>query len=159
MKKELSSNAQRIQDVLSAGGFSFDVVELPSSTRTAKAAAQTLKCTIEQIVKSLVFRTKHSRKPILVLASGPNRVDESKIGELLAEPIEKANADFVKEKTGFAIGGVSPIGHKEKIRTYIDKDLLQYQELWAAAGTPNAVFKLSSSEIERLTGGEVISIR
>ena len=159
MNKELSASAQRVQDALSAIGLSFQVVELPASTRTAQEAAQTIGCTIKQIVKSLVFRSKQTDKSVLVLASGPNLVNEKVIGQLVAEPIEKANAEFVRERTGFVIGGVPPVGHKERIETYIDQELLQYSELWAAAGTPNAVFKLSSSDLETLTGGRVISIK
>lgn len=159
MSRELSPSARKVQAALSTYGSDFNVVELPASTRTAQEAAQAIGCEVAQIVKSLVFCTKQSNEPILILASGSNRVDEKKIGKLVATPIKKADADFVKEKTGFAIGGVSPIGHKAPIRTYIDEDLLQYKELWAAAGTPNAVFSLSSSDLEKMTGGEVISIK
>ncbi|MEH2206886.1 MAG: YbaK/EbsC family protein [Nostoc sp.] len=156
---ELSPSAQKVQTALSALDISFQVVELPASTRTAQEAAQTIGCTVNQIVKSLIFQTKQTKKPIIVLASGSNRINEKKVGEVVAEPIEKANADFVREKTGFVIGGVPPMGHKEKIETYIDEDLLQYEELWAAAGTPNAVFKLRSTDIEKLTNGKVISVK
>ena len=159
MSQELSPGARKVQAALSTYGADFNVVELPASTRTAQEAAQTIGCEVSQIVKSLVFCTKQSNEPILILASGSNRVNEKKIGKLAATPIKKADADFVKEKTGFAIGGVSPIGHKAPIRTYIDEDLLQCKELWAAAGTPNAVFSLSSSDLEKMTGGEVISIK
>jgi prolyl-tRNA editing enzyme YbaK/EbsC (Cys-tRNA(Pro) deacylase) len=159
MNRELSASAQKVQDALSALGLDFQVVELPSSTRTAQEAAQTIGCTVGQIVKSLVFCTQPSKQPILILASGSNRVNEKKIGAIIAEPIEKANADFVREKTGFAIGGVPPVGHKEKIATYIDEDLLLYEELWAAAGTANAVFRLNSTDLERITGGKIIAIK
>jgi prolyl-tRNA editing enzyme YbaK/EbsC (Cys-tRNA(Pro) deacylase) len=110
-------------------------------------------------MKSLVFRAKESGKPILVLASGANRVNEKRLSEIVAEPIEKATADFVRAKTGFVIGGVPPVAHQETIETYIDEDLLQYEELWAAAGTPNAVFRLSSADIERMINGQIISVR
>ena len=159
MNRELSASAQKVQDALSALGLDFQVVELPSSTRTAQEAAQTIGCIVGQIVKSLVFCTQPSKQPILILASGSNRVNEKKIGAIIAEPIEKANADFVREKTGFAIGGVPPVGHKEKIATYIDEDLLLYEELWAAAGTANAVFRLNSTDLERITGGKIIAIK
>lgn len=159
MNKELSPSAQRVQDALFALNMSFQVVELPTSTRTAKDAAQTIGCKIEQIVKSLVFRAKQTGKPVLVLASGPNRINENLIGKLVEEHIEKASADFVRDQTGFVIGGVPPVGHDERIETYIDQDLLQHEELWAAAGTPNAVFQLNSSDLEKLTEGKIVSIQ
>lgn len=159
MAEKLSASAQKVQDALSAYGLEFQVVELPASTRTAQEAAAAIGCTVEQIVKSLVFCTKQTRTPILVLASGPNRVNEKAIGKIVGEPIEKAPADFVREVTGFAIGGVPPVGHKEPISTYIDQDLLQYEQLWAAAGTPNAVFCLRPADLEHLTCGTLISIK
>ena len=159
MAKELTTSAQKVQDALTARGLTCLVVELPDSTRTAEEAAMAVGCKVGQIVKSLVFRGKLTGQPILVLASGPNRVDEIRIGELVSEPIEKANADFVREKTGFVIGGVPPIGHMEALPTYIDEDLLQYQDVWAAAGTPKAVFKIYSSDLKRATGGTVVSIK
>ncbi len=157
--KKLSTSIQKVQAALSAMGLNLQVVELPSSTRTAQEAAEAIGCTVPQIMKSLVFRAKESGKPILVLASGANRVNEKRLSEIVAEPIEKATADFVREKTGFVIGGVPPVAHREMIETYIDEDLLQYEELWAAAGTPNAVFRLSSADIERMINGRTISVR
>lgn len=155
----LSKSAQSVQDALSKKGIEAKVVELPASTRTAEDAAKAIGCQVAQITKSLIFRTKHTSKPILVLASGINRVNEKTIARAIGEEIVKADADFTREVTGFAIGGIPPIGHKQKIDTYIDKDLLQYKELWAAAGTPNAVFSLKSSELEDLTGGTIIAIK
>jgi prolyl-tRNA editing enzyme YbaK/EbsC (Cys-tRNA(Pro) deacylase) len=159
MPGELSSSAQKVQDALKARGLICSVVELPSSTRSAQEAAQAIGCAVEQIVKSLVFRGKHTRRPILVLAGGANRVNEQTIGALVREPIEKADANFVKERTGFAIGGVPPLAHTEPIMTFIDEDLLRHQEVWAAAGTPHAVFKLNSDDLGRVTGGQVVSIK
>lgn len=155
----LSKSAQNVQDALSKKGIQTQVVELPSSTRTAEEAAKTIGCEVAQIVKSLIFRTKETSKPILVLASGINRVNEKTISSLVGEKIEKADAVFTREKTGFVIGGVPPVGHKEPIETFIDEDLLQYKELWAAAGTPNAVFNLESAQLQNLTGGKVVSIK
>lgn len=155
----LSKSAQSVQDALSEKGLEAKVVELPASTRTAEDAAKAIGCQVAQIAKSLIFRTKHTNKAILVLASGINRVNEKTISRHVGEEIAKADADFTREVTGFAIGGIPPIGHKQKIQTYIDEDLLQYKELWAAAGTPNAVFSLSPSVIEDLTGGKVVSIK
>jgi prolyl-tRNA editing enzyme YbaK/EbsC (Cys-tRNA(Pro) deacylase) len=110
-------------------------------------------------VKSLVFKGQRTNRPILVAASGTNRVNEQRLSELAGEPIEKADADFVRERTGFVVGGVPPIGHAEHLETFIDEDLLRYAELWAAAGTPHAVFQLTPAELEAMTGGRVVSIK
>ncbi len=158
MSQELRASAQKVQDILRARGFSARVVELPGSTRTAREAAHAIGCTVEQIVKSLVFRGKDSSRAILVVASGPNRVNEQHIAELLGEAIEKADADFVRRSTGFVVGGVPPLGHSERLRTFIDEDLLRYGEIWAAAGTPHAVFQLSAADLQEMTGGEVVRI-
>jgi prolyl-tRNA editing enzyme YbaK/EbsC (Cys-tRNA(Pro) deacylase) len=139
-------------------GFTLQVVELPSSTRTAMEAAQAVGCQVGQIVKSLIFKAKRSERPMLVVASGANRVNERSIEELIGEPLGKADADFVRQRTGFAIGGVPPLGHSEKIETFIDEDLLQYAEIWAAAGTPNAVFRLTPNDLVQMTGGQVAKI-
>ena len=155
----LSSSAQKVQDALSALGLSLQVVELPGSTRTAVEAAQAVGCQVGQIVKSLVFKTKRSEKPVLVIASGQNRVDEKKIEALLGEPLGKADADFVRQHTGFVIGGVPPVGHLEKLPTFVDEDLLQYQEIWAAAGTPHAVFCLMPGDLVKMTAGVVVDLK
>lgn len=155
----LSKSAQSVQDALSKKGLEAKVVELPASTRTAEDAAKAIGCQVAQIAKSLIFRTKHTNRPVLILASGINRVNEKTIARAIGEEITKADADFTREVTGFAIGGIPPVGHKQKIETYIDEDLLQYKELWAAAGTPNAVFSLESATIEDLTDGKIISIK
>jgi prolyl-tRNA editing enzyme YbaK/EbsC (Cys-tRNA(Pro) deacylase) len=158
--KKLSKSAQSVQDVLSQKGLAFDVMELSSSTRTANDAAATIGCDVAQIVKSLLFRSENTSQPVLILASGVNRVNEKTIERLIEEKIVKADADFTREITGFAIGGVPPIGHKQKIESiFIDEDLMKFEKLWAAAGTPNAVFSLNSSEIESLTNGKIISIK
>lgn len=150
--------AQTVQDALICKGMKFRVIELDASTRTANEAAEAISCEIAQIVKSLIFYTKDESNPILVLASGINRVNEETIARILGQKISKADAHYVREVTGFVIGGVPPIGHKQKIKTFIDEDLLQYEEIWAAAGTPNAVFNLKSIDIQKLTDGEVISV-
>ena len=159
MAENLSASAQKVQDALSAHGVQFKVIELPDSTRTAQEAATTIGCTVEQIIKSLVFRTQQTEVPILVLASGINRVNEKAVSEVLGEPVEKASADFVRKVTGFVIGGVPPVGHSTSIITYIDQDLLKHEELWAAAGTPNAVFNLNATDLKQLTNGIAISIK
>ena len=159
MSQKLSSSAQKVQKALEELDMQLEVIELPGSTRTAVEAAQAIGCQVGQIVKSLIFKGKRSKQPVLVLASGPNRVSEKKIEALIGEPLGKANADFVRQHTGFAIGGVPPLGHSEKIRTYIDQDLLQHTTIWAAAGTPHAVFQLKSQDLVYITGGEVIDIK
>lgn len=155
----LSKSAQNVQEALHKMGLEFKVLELAESTRTANDAAETLGCMVGQIVKSLIFRTKQSNQPLLVLASGANRVNEKTIAHIVGEKIEKADAAFTREVTGFAIGGVPPVGHKKPLETLIDEDLLAFQEVWAAAGTPNAVFKLEPTALLNLTNGKVISIQ
>ncbi len=159
MSKELSTSAKKVQDILKERGFSCRVIELPDSTRTAKEAAQAIGCRVEQIVKSLVFKGKHSHNPVLVVASGPNRVNEQHISKLVGEPIEKADADFVRQRTGFVVGGVPPLGHNERLKTLIDEDLLQYGEIWAAAGTPHAVFQLTPTDLQGMTGGQIVAVK
>ncbi len=155
----LSPSAQRVQDALAAAGLTLNVVELPQSTRTAPEAAAAVGCTLGQIVKSILFRAPQSDRPVLVLTSGANRVDEKTIAALLGEPLAKADADFVRARTGFAIGGVPPVGHLEPIPTFIDEDLLPHAEIWAAAGTPNALFCLTPADLLRATQGHVARVR
>jgi prolyl-tRNA editing enzyme YbaK/EbsC (Cys-tRNA(Pro) deacylase) len=154
----LSPSAKKFQDALQALGFELIVVELPDSTRTSMEAAQAIGCQVGQIAKSLVFKGKRSERPLLVVASGANRVNEKIIEALISEPLGKADPDFVRLHTGYTIGGVPPVGHAEPLLTYIDQDLLHYHEIWAAAGTPNAVFRLAPTDLVRMTGGEVIQI-
>jgi prolyl-tRNA editing enzyme YbaK/EbsC (Cys-tRNA(Pro) deacylase) len=154
----LKPSAQKVQDALAAAGFSNRVVELPDSTRTSVEAAAAVGCTVEQIAKSLVFRGKQSGAAILVIASGGNRVDEKKLKALAGENIGKPDADFVREQTGFVIGGVPPLGHAQPLRTFIDRDLWRYHEIWAAAGHPNAVFRLTPDELAAMTGGDVADL-
>ena len=156
---QLSSSAKKVQEALKVLGLELQVVELQETTRTSADAARAVGCEVGQIAKSLVFRGQRTQRPILVIASGPNRVNEKRVGELISEPLGKADADFVRQKTGFVIGGVPPVGHTEKLEVFIDEDLLQYGEIWAAAGTPNAVFKLTPSDLVRMTEGRVIGIK
>jgi len=154
MTTKLPHSAKRVEDFMAARGFAFEVRELPSSTRTAQEAAHSIGCTVARIAKSLVFREKHTDRPILVIASGANRVDVRKIRNATGLELAKADADFVKAKTGFAIGGVPPVGHDEPLETLLDKDLQQYETIWAAAGTPFAVFQLKPADLEPLTHGK-----
>jgi len=154
----LSASALKVQQALNAIGLLLEVVELPGSTRTAQEAAQAVGCQVGQIAKSIILQALASHRPILVIASGPNRVNEKVIEELIGETIAKADADFVRQRTGFVIGGVPPIGHSEHLETFIDQDLLVYQEIWAAAGTPHAVFRLTPADLMRMTSGIVIRV-
>jgi len=159
MPDVLSSSAQKVQKALAENGLKCEVMELPNTTRSAQDAANAIGCKVEQIVKSLVFRGRNTNNPVLILASGPNRVNEKKVEQFLSEPLDKANADFVRERTGYAIGGIPPVGHIEPLKTFIDEDLFQYEEIWAAGGTPNAVFKITANELEQITKGHRISIK
>lgn len=154
----LSQSALKVQQALNAMGMQLEVVELPATTRTSQEAAQAIGCQVGQIAKSIIFQAGKSLRPILVIASGPNRVSEQVIEGLIGEPIGKADADFVRQRTGFVIGGVPPVGHIEILQTFIDQDLLQYQDIWAAAGTPHAVFHLNPADLLRMTQGMVIKV-
>lgn len=159
MSSNLKKSALKVQTVLNEFGLDLNVVEFPESTRTAQEAANALGCTVGQIAKSLIFKGQTSQKPILIIASGANRVNEKLVKEYIGEKLEKADADFVMEHTGFAIGGVPPVGHKTPITTYIDEDLMQYDEIWAAAGTPNSVFKLTPKILAEITKGTIIKVK
>lgn len=150
-------NAERVQAELAARGATGRVVEFSASTRTSAEAAAAIGTTVAQIAKSLVFLA--GGEPVLVIASGVNRVSTEKLGRLLGQPIKRADAEAVRAATGFPIGGVPPVGHAQPLRTVIDRDLLQYAEIWAAAGTPNAVFPSTPDELIRITGGQVADVR
>jgi prolyl-tRNA editing enzyme YbaK/EbsC (Cys-tRNA(Pro) deacylase) len=152
-------SAQKIQNILRGLGSGYKVVEFTESTRTAQEAADRVGCRLGQIVKSLIFRGQASNKGILVLTSGSNRVDENKISQYAGEPIGRADPEFVRTITGFAIGGVPPVGHIQPLETFIDEDLLQYADVWAAAGTPNAVFQLPSSDLVKITSGKITRVK
>ncbi|MGP8307688.1 YbaK/EbsC family protein [Vibrio sp. YIC-376] len=153
MSENLKSSARKVQDCLSSQGYDFVVKEFSSSTRTAQDAAESIGCAVHQIAKSLIFKDKRSGLPILVIASGSNRVDTKKIKNALGNPISRADADFVRENTGFAIGGIPPVAHKTKLQTFLDEDLKSQEVIWAAAGTPNSLFELTPTTLEKLTGG------
>lgn len=153
-----SSSVRRVAEMLAARGLGDRIVELADSTRTAQMAASALGCRVEQIVKSLVFRGAQSDRPILVVASGGNRVDEARVAALVGEPIAKADAAYVRARTGFAIGGVPPLAHSEPPTILVDEDLLAYDELWAAAGSPFTVFRLTPDELRAITGGTLASV-
>ena len=145
-----SPSVERVRDALARSGIESSIVELPGAARTAKAAAEYLGCEVGQIANSLVFRS--GADPILVMSSGAKRVDLARLAAMLGGPVDKADADFVRQHTGFAIGGVPPVGHGLQ-RAYVEKSLAAYGELWAAAGHPHTVFRLTYDQLVRITGG------
>ncbi len=159
MDRDLKPSAQRVQDALAGQGFTNQVIELAESTRTAAEAAATLGCAIGQIAKSLVFQGVGTQRAILIIASGVNRVNEKRMGNHLGEKLARPDADFVRAQTGFAIGGIPPIGHAQPLVTLLDEDLWQYAQIWAAAGHPHAVFCLTPDELVRMTGGTIITVK
>jgi prolyl-tRNA editing enzyme YbaK/EbsC (Cys-tRNA(Pro) deacylase) len=155
MKPAESPSALKVQSVL---GERFHVLEFDASTRTAADAAAAIGCEVAQIAKSLIFRGANSGRALLIIASGVDRVDEKKAALAAGEPIVRADADFVREATGFAIGGVPPVGHKTKPIVLIEESLLGFDEIWAAAGTPNAIFRLTPADLVKLTGGRTVAV-
>jgi len=156
---EPGASVRRVQEVLAAAGGGHTVVALEQPARTSAEAARAVGCRVDQIAKSLVFRGEQTQRAVLVITSGANRVDERKVAGLVAEPVGRADADFVRARTGFAIGGVAPVAHAEPLAILIDEDLLKWPEIWAAAGHPNTVFKLTPADLVRLTGGRVASVK
>ncbi len=154
----LSAAARRVQDALRAAGFANTVVELAEPVRTAQAAADAVGCTPEQIVKSLLFRAETSGRPVLVVASGRHRVDTHKLAAVVGEPVAMGEPRFVREVTGFAIGGIPPVGHARPLDVVVDAHLLTLGALWAAAGHPNSLFALTPEELVRMTGGRVAEV-
>lgn len=149
----------RVEQALRDLGIEAAIRKFDASTRSAADAAAAIGCQVGQIAKSVIFRSATGNRPVLVIASGSNRIDEKKIAAALGERIGKADADFVRDQTGFAIGGVAPVGHAGPVKVFIDRDLQQYDVIWAAAGSPHAVFALTPAELERITGGQVIDAK
>ena len=152
----MKASIQRVADALEQLGIQVEITEFAESTRTAEEAAAAVNSTLGQIVKSLVFLA--GEQPVLALVSGTNRVDTDKLATLAGGTIKRANADIVREATGFSIGGVPPVGHTTPLPTYLDRDLQQYDLLWAAAGTPNAVFPITPDTLQRITNATVIDL-
>ncbi len=151
------SSLDRMRAALAEAGLAdVRITTFPEGTHTAVAAAAALGTDVEKIVKSLVFMA--GDRAILVLASGPNRVDVAKVGQLVGEPIARANADQVRLATGYAIGGVPPFGHTQRLQTYLDQDLLAFDEVWAAAGRPDTVFPIAPQELVRITNAHVLEV-
>lgn len=157
MSKVLSSpSVLRVQAALAHAGLRAEIVELPGAARTAAAAAAFLGCDPAQIANSLVFRGESSGAPLLVMSSGARRVDLARLAAAAGEPVGKADAAFVRERTGFAIGGVPPVGHAGPTRTFVEQALAGFDSLWAAAGHPHTVFRLDFASLVRITGGSVV---
>jgi prolyl-tRNA editing enzyme YbaK/EbsC (Cys-tRNA(Pro) deacylase) len=143
----------RVRTALAAAGLGDGIVVLPGEARTARAAADFLGCDVAQIANSLVFRATSSDQALLVMSSGARRVDTGRLAALVGEPVAKADAGFVRSRTGFVIGGVAPVGHAGATRVYVERSLAGWPEIWAAAGHPQTVFRLTYGDLLRITGG------
>ncbi|HTT10140.1 MAG TPA: YbaK/EbsC family protein [Burkholderiaceae bacterium] len=158
LAKPLPASAQRVQEALAAAGLDSRVIELAIAARTSAQAAGALGVEVGQIAKSLVFRAARSGRAVLVIAAGDRRVAEERIAALLGEPIERATPEFVREHSGFAIGGVAPVGHARAMATFVDTSLRRYPELWAAGGTPHCVFPIAPDALLRVSGGTEVDV-
>jgi len=158
IESTLPTSASRVAEALTRLGLESRIVEMPVTTRTAEEAARACGCAPAQIVKSLIFRGRTSGEPYLLLVSGKNRVDEGKVADILGEALTRPDAAYVRDITGFAIGGVPPFGHSGPLRTYIDLDLLAFAEVWAAAGTPRCIMKLDPNALKRATHATEIAV-
>jgi prolyl-tRNA editing enzyme YbaK/EbsC (Cys-tRNA(Pro) deacylase) len=159
MKTATHPASLRIQALLAEAGVRAHVVEFDEPTRTSADAAVAIGCSVAEIAKSIVFRIKSTGKAVVVVASGDNRVSEKKVEQLIGEPIGKADADFVRQSTGFVIGGVAPFGHQHPVEIILDGDLQRFKKLWAAGGTPYSVFPVTPEELQRITGRDWSDIR
>jgi prolyl-tRNA editing enzyme YbaK/EbsC (Cys-tRNA(Pro) deacylase) len=151
-------SVERVREALARAGLRKEIVELPGAARTAQAAADFLGCAVAQIANSLVFQAQSTGRAILVMSSGAKRVDMARLSAVLGEPAGKADAGFVRSRTGFAIGGVAPVGHADVSRVLVEKSLAAHAELWAAAGHPHTVFSLTYGELLRITGGTEVEV-
>jgi len=147
-----------VRDALARAGLDAEIVELPGAARTARAAADYLGCDVGQIANSLVFRAQTSDGAVLVMSSGAKRVDVARLSALVGEPIGKADADFVRSRTGFVIGGVAPVGHIGELEKFVDRSLAAYDAIWAAAGHPHTVFRLTYAQLLAITGGAAVDV-
>lgn len=158
MTEELPPSCRRVADAATALGASIGIRVMDASTRTAADAASAVGCTVSQIVKSLIFRDPQTGEPLLFLVSGPNRLDEKLVSKALGIAIARADADFVREKTGYAIGGVPPFGHATPMRPFMDEDLMAHETVYAAAGTPLSLFAIAPDELARVTAARVMAV-
>jgi len=153
----MSDSVERVRAALLAAGHADTITMFPEGTRTARDAASAVGCAVAQIAKSIVLRA--GEQVVLVIASGANRVDTGKISARLGQPVKSAEGRWVRDTTGFAIGGVAPVGHSGPVRIFIDQDLTVLDPIWAAAGSPRHVFRTTASDLMRLTGGEIADVR
>ena len=154
----LPAAAAKVQSAAEALGLAIAIRLMPDSTRTAAEAAAACGCAVGQIVKSLIFRGKDTGRPLLLLVSGANRVNEKGVAVTIGEQLTRPDAAFARDATGFAIGGIPPLGHAAPLPTWIDADLLQYETVWAAAGTPNAVFSVDPGRLRDAVRATVIRV-
>ena len=153
----MSDSVERVREALRAAGHADTITMFPEGTRTAQDAANAVGCTVAQIVKSIVLRA--GEQVVLVLTSGANRVDTAKIAKAVGQPVKSADGRWVRDVTGFAIGGVTPVGHLSPPRVFIDADLMRLDPVWAAAGSPRHVFRTGAAELARMTGGEITDVK
>ena len=158
-EQPIKSSAAKVQQALREHGLQTVVREMPASTRTAKEAAAAVGCSVGQIAKCLVFRGAATGNATMVIASGTNRVNEATLAAVVGEAIERATPEFVRDTTGYAIGGVPPVGHDHALPIWMDRDLFLYERIWAAAGTPFAVFEIGPAELQRITGARVVDVK
>ncbi|MCU4654549.1 YbaK/EbsC family protein [Roseibacterium sp. SDUM158016] len=151
----MSKSVKRVARVLEEAGIGAEIVEMPDSTRTAEEAAAAVGCALDQIAKSIIFRAEAHGTAVLFVTAGGNRVDAEKASALAGEPLGKADAGLIRAQTGFVIGGVAPVGHLAPIRAWFDPRLLDFEVIWAAAGTPRHVFPIAPPELLRLSGAEL----
>lgn len=153
------TSQQRVEAALAAAGIAIEIKTFPAGTRTAADAAAAIGCSVAEIAKSIVLRAVESDRVVVVVTSGSNRVDERKVAGLLGQTVVRADADFVRGKTGFAIGGVAPVGHLEAPLVLMDRDLQQYEQVWAAGGTGDSVFRITPGELQTLTQAPLADIK
>ena len=158
MSDKLPKSAQKVADRVAALGLGVRIVEMPASTRTASEAAAACGCQVGQIVKSLIFRGRHSGRAVLILVSGDNRVDVKLVAGDIGEMIERPDAEWVRAETGFAIGGIPPLGHDRPLKTFMDRALTTYAKVWAAAGTPNCVMEIDPKDLASASNAGIIDV-
>jgi prolyl-tRNA editing enzyme YbaK/EbsC (Cys-tRNA(Pro) deacylase) len=159
LMQDLPPSVGRVAEAAERLGLDIAIRIMPATTRTAEEAAAACGTSVGQIVKSLIFEEQGSGRPLLFLVSGKNRVDEAAVAERLGEKLQRPDAKRVREITGFAIGGIPPLGHASALAVYIDPDLLDYEEVWAAAGTPHAVFPVDPQKLKAALGAQTLSMR
>lgn len=157
--RDLPAASRRVAEAAARLGLAIEIVEMPDTTRTAEEAARACGCAVGQIVKSLVFRGRDSGTPFLLLVSGANRVDGEKASATTGEALDRPDARYVRETTGFAIGGIPPFGHAREMSVIVDPDLMAYPRVWAAAGTPRTVFAVAPGRLVEALGAQVADIR